>query len=79
MKSKTLLEQVSALPPEAQEKVFTFVGFLTECYRKQAARDTDSSLPTLAEEPFVGMWKHRKDMKNSTSWVRDVRTKEWRS
>ena len=75
MKANKLLEQVSALPAEAQEKVFSFVGFLRECYRKQTP---DTDIGPLSDESFVGMWKNREDMENSTSWVRNVRTKEWR-
>ncbi|MEM7536095.1 MAG: hypothetical protein AAF639_28190 [Chloroflexota bacterium] len=33
----------------------------------------------LANEPFVGMWKDREEMKDSTAWVREVRQTQWRS
>lgn len=33
----------------------------------------------LEEEPFVGMWKDRKDMEDSSQWVRQVRQQEWTS
>jgi hypothetical protein len=31
----------------------------------------------LENEPFVGMWKDRKDMKDSSQWVRQIRQQEW--
>ena len=33
----------------------------------------------LQEEPFVGMWKDREDMEDSSQWVRQVRQQEWTS
>ena len=33
----------------------------------------------LEDEPFVGMWKDREDMKDSTQWVRQTRQQEWTS
>jgi hypothetical protein len=31
----------------------------------------------LEEEPFVGMWKEREDMKDSPQWVYQLRQQEW--
>ena len=31
----------------------------------------------LTEEPFVGMWQDRKDMTDSSGWVRKSRKREW--
>jgi hypothetical protein len=30
----------------------------------------------LADEPFVGMWRNREDLKDSR-WVRNIREREW--
>ena len=32
----------------------------------------------LSEELAIGMWKDRKDMKDSITWVRNLREREWR-
>lgn len=32
---------------------------------------------SLQEEPFVGMWRDREDMTDSTDWVRQAREREW--
>lgn len=33
--------------------------------------------PDLTKEPFVGMWKDRKDLADSAEWVRQLRQSEW--
>jgi AbrB family looped-hinge helix DNA binding protein len=39
--------------------------------------DTESDRRPLQEEPFVGMWRDREDMADSTQWVRQAREREW--
>ena len=29
------------------------------------------------DEPFVGMWKDRQDLEDSTAWVRSIRHQHW--
>ena len=36
------------------------------------------SLP-LQDESFIGMWKNREDMQDSSQWVRRIRQQEWLS
>ncbi|HSS49632.1 MAG TPA: AbrB/MazE/SpoVT family DNA-binding domain-containing protein [Thermoanaerobaculia bacterium] len=31
----------------------------------------------LKDEPFVGMWRDREDMADSSEWVRTTRQREW--
>ena len=40
---------------------------------------TEISPLILQDEPFVGMWKDREDMEDSSQWVRQVRQQEWTS
>ncbi|MGL5943814.1 MAG: hypothetical protein ACRC2S_26295 [Waterburya sp.] len=40
---------------------------------------TEINQSNLQNEPFVGMWKEREDMKDSSQWVRQVRQQEWTS
>ena len=37
------------------------------------------NLSNFQNEPFVGMWKDREDMEDSSQWVRQVRQQEWTS
>jgi AbrB family looped-hinge helix DNA binding protein len=32
---------------------------------------------SLKDEPFVGMWRDREDMTDSSEWVRTTRQREW--
>ncbi|VXD21823.1 conserved hypothetical protein [Planktothrix serta PCC 8927] len=34
-------------------------------------------LTPLKKEPFIGMWSDKKDMENSSKWVKNIREKEW--
>lgn len=45
---------------------------------KAAAHYDITDVKKIEGEPFVGMWKDREDMQDSTAWVRDLRRKEWR-
>jgi hypothetical protein len=31
----------------------------------------------LSDEEFIGMWKDREDLRDSTAWVRKIRQSEW--
>lgn len=72
-----ILEDIQNLPPEAQKQVTDFVAFLKARYglasRKKSKRGK------LEDEPFIGMWKDREDMRDSVRWVREVREREWGS
>jgi hypothetical protein len=59
-----------------QKQVLDFVAFLKTRYGPgpDAARAT---AVRLAEEPFVGMWRDREDMQDSSEWVRALRHREW--
>ena len=40
---------------------------------------TEIDQANLQDEPFVGMWKEREDMEDSSEWVRQLRQQEWTS
>lgn len=66
MSQEDILSQFNSLPPEAQRKVLDFMAIL----QKRESSD-------IAEEGFIGMWKDREEMQDSTAWVRDSREREW--
>lgn len=76
MKQEELLREFLDLPPEGQAPVVDLVEFLRTRYR---SRDPNGKARTLnlAEESFVGMWKDRDDMQDSSAWVRGTREREW--
>ena len=36
-------------------------------------------LRPLSAEPFIGLWKDREDLADSTRWVRSIRQQHWAS
>ena len=63
------------MPPEAQKQVIDFVSFLKTRY--SAWQSIKAIRTPLADEPFIGMWREREDMRDSAAWVRDLRRREW--
>jgi len=76
MKQEELWRQLATLPPEAQQQVIDFIAFLHARYVPSGASQT-AKRTTLAREPFIGMWRERKDLQDSHAWVRSVREREW--
>jgi hypothetical protein len=78
MKEQKIWQDFDALPPELQQQVADFISFLRTRYTP--SRSTKISKRTrLANEPFIGMWHNREDMRDSTAWVRSIREREWLS
>ena len=62
------------------------INSLTEAERKSLQDKLSLSHQTaeitslnFQNEPFVGMWKNREDISDSSQWVRQVRQQEWMS
>ena len=76
MTHEELLREFASLPPEIQRQVADYFAFLRERY--------DRELPPVEPETFtpihvgfVGMWRDRDDMQDSSWWVRAGRVREW--
>ena len=76
MEQNQVLREFSNLPPEAQRQVIDFIAFLQSRYPPATPRRAKPK-KRLAEEAFIGMWRNRKDMADSSAWVRQVRETEW--
>ncbi len=70
-----ILSKFASLPPEAQQRVADFIGFLHERYQRSSEPQRIQKTK-LTQEAFIGLWKDRTDMQDSTSWVRDIRKRE---
>jgi len=72
MEAANIAREIESLPPEAQKQVVDFVAFLKARYpiRPRARKTRQVS---LADEPFIGMWRDREDMRDSTAWVHGLR------
>ena len=78
MNKERVWQEVEALAPAGQRQVADFIAFLRS--RPKVARLSKAGkLPPLADEPFIGLWRDREDMKDCVAWVRNVRKREWRS
>ena len=75
MSLRKLISILDSLSPEAQRQVVDFVAFLKKL------QDFDSGLTQphsdLSPQPFIGMWRHREDLKDSRAWLRKTRQAEW--
>ena len=76
MEATNIVREIAALPPEAQEQVMDFVAFLKARYPNTPAGGKRSRV-SLADEPFIGMWRNREDMQDGTAWVQSLRRREW--
>jgi hypothetical protein len=75
MEKASIIQDIDSLPPEAQKEVIDFIAFLKTRYG--TAPRASKSKRKLADEPFVGMWRDRDDLEDSSAWVRDLRRREW--
>lgn len=76
MEKINITREFASLPPEARKMVGDFVSFLKSRYPKiPPVRKTRRR--KLADEPFIGMWKEREDLRDSAEWVRSMRSREW--
>lgn len=76
MSNEDILSQFSSLPPEGQRQVIDLIASLHERYGSSEATEEQTSVE-LTEEGFIGMWRDREDMEDSTAWVRYTREREW--
>ncbi|MBO9370697.1 MAG: DUF2281 domain-containing protein [Chloroflexi bacterium] len=66
MKGVNIAREIASLPPEAQRQVLDFIAFLKSRYpTPQVVKKIRRT--GLAEEPFIGMWRDRDDMRDSTA------------
>ena len=76
MTHEELLRELALLPPEGQRQVADFISLLREQYaHSQSAEKSPAS--DLTQDSFIGMWRDREDMQDSSAWVRNLREREW--
>jgi hypothetical protein len=76
MDPANLAREIASLPPEAQSRLQDYLAFLKTRYPKPPASRKKGAKP-LSASPFIGMWRDRDDMRDSTAWVRETRRNEW--
>ena len=75
MTNKEILDEFLSLPVEAQNQVVSLITFLKQKYVCSEPLPASSSVD-LVNDPFVGMWRDRKDL-SSNNWLRNLRESEW--
>ena len=78
MTNEEMLYEINALPLEAQRHLADFILTLREHYQSSPAANPVATSPSTTEE-FVGMWRDRDDMQDSTAWIRTIRQSHWSS
>lgn len=76
MEQEKIVNDISSLPPEAQRQVVEFIAFLKTRYTR-FREEKQSKRTDLVNESFIGIWKDREDMKDSGTWLRNIRNAEW--
>jgi hypothetical protein len=76
MDQRQILQEFSALPPEAQKLVAELIVLLGK--RNQRPRPVQKIKPIpIIKEKFIGIWQNREDMQDSHAYVRNLRQHEW--
>ena len=75
MTKEEILREINSLPLEAQHQVEDLISFLRERYK--SSQPTTAPTSDLETEAFVGMWRDREDMRDSSTWVRNTRETHW--
>ena len=78
MREEKIWREYTALPPELQKQAADFITFLRTRYAPPRGGKI-TKRTKLANEPFIGMWRNREDLQDSSAWVRNVRQREWKS
>jgi hypothetical protein len=76
MTNEEILREINSLPIEAQRQIEDFVAFLRQRYQSSPSAKTTATSDLTTEE-FVGMWRDREDLQDSTAWVHNVRQSHW--
>lgn len=80
----TLLELKLTLPDDVAQKAEAsglltseaIADLLKEAVRRQQIQEPLAGTD-LWDEPFIGMWRDREELSDSSQWVRQVRVQEW--
>lgn len=77
MNQEKIWRDFAALPPEAQQLVIDFIAFLRTRHKQARSSKKIKPASNLTDEAFIGIWRDRTDMQDSSAWVRTIRESEW--
>ena len=78
-----LHQDFQLLPEEAQTLLADFLEDLKKQYVKSSPESFSPEVNEIrsldfGKLPFVGLWKDRPELQDSTAWVRQIRQQQWR-
>ncbi|MDX2043546.1 MAG: hypothetical protein SF097_20180 [Acidobacteriota bacterium] len=75
MTNEEMLREINSLPPEGQRLIEGVLASLRQLYARSPS--ASQSAADIRSESFIGMWRDRDDMGDSSEWVRKLREAEW--
>ena len=75
MATPRILQDFSSLSPQAQKQLLDYLDYLKARYPAVVTKRVKKI--KLKDEPFIGMWQSRADIRNGAEYVRDLRRREW--
>ncbi|HLA86573.1 MAG: hypothetical protein Q7J80_08460 [Anaerolineales bacterium] len=75
MATPRILQDFSSLSPQAQKQLLDYLDYLKARYPAVVTKRVKKI--KLKDEPFIGMWQSRSDIRNGAEYVRDLRRREW--
>ena len=76
MNQTQILQDLNALPADAQELVAGLVAFLSREHQPSKSSRKENAV-SLTDEKFIGLWIDRDDMQDSSAYVRNLRNSDW--
>jgi len=76
MENKNIYNKFESLPIEAQRQVIAFIDFLQNKYEIRKSKKSDEQ--KFGDDKFIGIWQDRKDLEDSSNWVKSLRKNNWR-
>jgi len=76
MNEARILQDFNTLPVEAQELVSALVALLSREYQRSESSRKKNFIK-LMDEKFIGVWRDRDDLHDSSAYIRNLRKSEW--
>ena len=78
---RQIQQDLSGLPEDMLQEVWDFAMFLQEKRKQHGVlrriKTKQVNNQSLSAEPFIGIWKNRQEMTDSSEWVKQLRQEEW--
>ena len=73
MDKELINKKFQSLPFEAQKQVIDFIDFLYDKYNPKSDKMINKK-SIFENKEFIGIWKDRKDLEDSSNWIRKLRS-----